>query len=181
MDNNTLISICKTFINSATYVFQKELLISQIKKRDIIIKSQIRPSFPLSILIKFSGAEMKGQVIYSAGNEFVEQVLKVMMPYKLPVDRRKYSISAVSELANMISGRATISLAGNNTIVDITPPIVVLANAITEEDRKKCAFLKAPAVVVNLDSNIGTIEVSISFLEKIKAQDISAPVTTSQY
>ena len=83
-----------------------------------------------------------------------------MLPGKLPFEQKKMLTSCVGELGNMISGKATIELAGANSIVEITPPTVVVGKI------NRIDFHEVPTISLIMDSTAGAVEINIAFLEK---------------
>ena len=87
-----------------------------------------------------------------------EAFTKRMMPDLLPYQQKKMLHDVLGEVANMISGMASIKLAGDDDTINITPPVVIRGES--EFD-----FLKVPTIVVLLDSTIGSLEINIAFKE----------------
>ena len=81
-----------------------------------------------------------------------------MMPELLPYQQKKMIHDVLGEVANMISGMASIKLAGDNDKINITPPVVI-------RGENEFDFLKVPTIVVLLDSTIGSLEINIAFKE----------------
>ena len=98
------------FIKSAKLIFEKEIKIN-LNRKDLVKKEKPAPTLPVSIVIGVTGP-VRGQVVYSMDDNFAYSVTKAMMPNKLPNDIRKMINSAVSEVANMITGRASMLMAG---------------------------------------------------------------------
>ena len=147
------------FMESSIEVFQKVLDI-QLTKRTISIKSSSSPLFSTAITIGFVGKFIRGQVVYSLDLFFCEEISKRMMPNVLPVKRKKLLNSCIGELANIISGRATIELAGAEDIVDITPPSII------QGKNMKMYFLQVPTISLLMDSTIGSLEINVAFQNK---------------
>ena len=143
------------FIESAVDVFNQELSIS-LKKRSLNIRRSSKPSFPLAIVIGFVGASTKGQVVYSMGKEMGIKFVKKMFPNMLPIKQQEMLYDILGEVANIISGKASVLIAGNDSQVDITPPLVITGDSTFN-------FLKVPTAVVILDSVLGSLEINIAF------------------
>ena len=145
------------FIRSAVDVFNRELSVP-LKKRSLNIKHSSKPSYPLSIVIGFVGTSVKGQVVYSMTEEVGVMFVKKMFPNMLPVKQREMLDDILGEVANMISGKASIMIAGNDSMIDITPPIVITGES-------NFHFLQVPTIVLILDSSLGSLEINIAFRE----------------
>src|SRR5690554_2316363 len=108
------------FIMSAVHVFRKELGI-RLSRESLSRKDSPLPSMPISIVLGITGA-MRGQVVYSMDTSFAYDITKVMIPNKLPMERKQFVNSAVGEIGNMVTGQASIQLAGQNQRIHLTPP-----------------------------------------------------------
>jgi chemotaxis protein CheX len=92
-------------------------------------------------------------------DNFAFKVAHAMLPNKLPAEIKKMQNSAVSELANIITGQATIALAGEYDRINLTPPAVF----ITQDLRMD--FLHMPTIALTLISEIGELEINIALIE----------------
>ena len=146
------------FIASAVNVFQKELNI-HLSRKDLKKKPSPLPSFTISIVIGITGA-LGGQVVYSMDSEFATKVAHAMLPNLLPAELKKMENSAVSEISNIITGQASIALAGDKDKIDLTPPVVLMAKDL------KIDFLQVPTIGLVLISEIGELEINIALVEK---------------
>jgi chemotaxis protein CheX len=145
------------FIRGATTVFGQEVGVG-LSRKSLIRKSAPVPSLPVSIVIGITGA-IRGQVVYSMDSNFAYAVTKAMIPNKLPSELKKLTNSAVSEIANMITGQASISLAGENQLIHLTPPAVFSGTDMTVD------FLAIPTICLSFISEIGSMEINIAFTE----------------
>jgi chemotaxis protein CheX len=146
------------FINSAVSVFKKELNI-HLSRKELLKKNSPDPSLSISIIFGITGA-ISGQVVYSMDENFAYKVAQGMLPNKLPVEIKKMENSAVSEIANIITGQASISLAGESNKINLTPPVVLMASDLMMD------FLEIPTIALTLISEIGELEINIALIEK---------------
>lgn len=145
------------FIRSATTVFGREIGVA-LTRKNLTKKSAPVPSLPMSIVIGITGA-IRGQVVYSMDSNFAFSVTKAMIPNKLPTELRRLTNSAVSEIANMITGQASIALAGEDKLIHLTPPAVFTGTDMLVD------FLSIPTISLGLISEIGSMEINIAFTE----------------
>jgi chemotaxis protein CheX len=145
------------FIRSAVEVFQKEVGV-QLSRKELARKNSPVPSLPVSIILGITGF-LRGQVVYAMDREFAYRVARAMLPNKLPADVKKLVNSAVSEIANIITGQASIALAGETETINLTPPVVLTATNLTVD------FLDLPTVALSLISEIGVLEINIALTE----------------
>ncbi|SIQ12368.1 chemotaxis protein CheX [Alkalispirochaeta americana] len=144
------------FITSAVTVFQKELGI-KMTRESLVRKEAPLPGLPVSIVIGITGS-VRGQVVYSLDQSFAQDIAHVMMPNKLPSELRKLVNSAVGEIANMVTGQASIKLAGQDNIIHITPPAVFTGSDLQVD------FLEVPTICLRLLSEMGVLEINIGIL-----------------
>jgi chemotaxis protein CheX len=145
------------FIRAATDVVASEMKINMSRK-DLKLKGSPAPSMPTFIIIGVTGP-IQGQVVYAMDSNFTFEVAKAMLPGKLPADLKRMEHSAICELANMITGRASIELAGDQNKINITPPAVFTGEGI------KIDFLNLPTIALSFISSAGVMEVNIALAE----------------
>jgi chemotaxis protein CheX len=145
------------FIRAAVEVFQKEVG-AKLSRKELSRKNAPVPSMPISIILGITGF-MRGQVVYAMGPDFAYRIARAMLPNKLPADVKKLVNSAVSEIANIITGQASIALAGETETIHLTPPVVLMASDLTVD------FLALPTIAVSLISEIGLLEINIALTE----------------
>ena len=145
------------FITGAMRVFTHEIGIN-LSRKSLTRKNAPVPSLPISIVIGITGG-IRGQVVYSMDTNFAYSVTKAMIPNKLPSELRKLTNSAVSEIANMITGQASITLAGEDKLIHLTPPAVFSGTDMTVD------FLSIPTICLSFISEIGSLEINVAFTE----------------
>lgn len=149
------------FIISAIEIFEKVANI-ELKKSNLTLKKSTVPSNEISIVIGITGA-FEGQVVYSFKMHTAERVVSCMMPNATPEKQKLYMESALASLANMITGRSTILLAGKDKIIYITPPYIVLGT-----DSKDVKFIDGPTISLEFTSRFGTVEINVLLKPKIQ-------------
>lgn len=145
------------FITAVVSTFQKEVGV-KLNRNDLKIKSSPVPSKPISIIIGVTGA-VRGQVVYSMDDSMAYAITKAMLPGKLPAELKKLTNSAVSEMANIITGQASILLAGDKLKIDITPPAVFVGAGISMD------FLSIQTICLTFLSEVGSMELNIAMTE----------------
>lgn len=146
------------FIKAALETFKKELGVD-LKRNDLFLKDAPVPSKDVTIIIGVTGP-IKGQVVYSMDQNVAESIAKTMLPGKLPAEQKALINSAVSELANIITGQASIILAGDNYIIDITPPAVFSGGGASID------FLSLQTICLSFLSEIGSLEINVALTEE---------------
>jgi len=145
------------FVQAAVETFQKEIGV-RLSRKDLKVKSSPVPSQAISIIIGVTGA-VRGQVVLSLDENVAMAVAKAMLPGKLPVELKKLINSAVSELANIITGQASILLAGDHGKIDITPPAIVMGAGLRMD------FLDLQTICLTFLSEVGSLELNIALTE----------------
>lgn len=145
------------FIRSAIEVFQKEVNIT-LSRQGLAKKSAPIPSLPVSIILGTTGF-LRGQVVYSMDENFAFNVAHAMLPNRLPAEVKKLENSAVSEIANIITGQASIALAGERNKINLTPPAVFSGKNVSVD------FLSVPTLSLSLLSEIGALEINIALVD----------------
>lgn len=145
------------FVRSAVHVFQKELGIS-LTRNSLHKKNAPIPSLPVAIVLGITGF-LRGQVVYSIDTDFALDIAHVMVPNKLPSELKTLMNSAVGEIANMVTGQASIALAGSDNIINLTPPAVFSGRDMMVD------FLAIPTVCLQMLSQMGVLEINIAFNE----------------
>ena len=146
------------FISSAVNVFKKELNI-RLERKSLVKKNSPIPSLSTSIIFGITGA-VNGQVVYSMDQNFAFKAAQAMLPNKPLAEIKKMENSAVSELANIITGQASIALAEETKKINLTHPVVLMASDL------KLDFLEVPTITLNMISEIGEFEINIALVEK---------------
>lgn len=145
------------FVMAAVQTFQKEVGV-KLSRKDLKLKDSPVPGQAISIIIGVTGA-CRGQVVLSLDENVAMAVAKAMLPGKLPAELKKLINSAVSELANIITGQASILLAGDTGHIDITPPAIIMGPAVRMD------FLNMQTICLSFLSEIGTFELNIALTE----------------
>lgn len=145
------------FISAAVTTFKKELKVN-LNRNSLNVKDAPVPSKDVSIIIGVTGA-VRGQIVYSMDSNVAFAVAKAMLPGKLPAELKTLTNSAVSELANIITGQASIILAGENQKIDITPPAVFSGGGVSID------FLTLQTICLSFLSEIGSLEINIALTE----------------
>ncbi len=148
------------FVNSAKLIFDKEIHIN-LERSGIGRRKNTHSSMPVSILIGIKGP-IYGQVIYSMDWDFAYSVATAMTGKKQPHEVGEMVQSAVCELANMITGQASIGLAGDDKLIKITTPSI-----ITHPERSFDAY-DIPTVFLSFNSSIGQLELNLALQSQVQ-------------
>lgn len=105
--------------------------------------------------------KIKGQIFFEISLDTSKKIVSAMMGGIPVMELDEMGKSAISEMANMIIGNATIILSGKNINIDITPPSVLIGEDIELSNR-------FPTIEVPFDlEDMGTLKVYVSAEELI--------------
>lgn len=149
--------LANIFIRSAKEVFEKEASV-KLSRKDLVKKDSPMPTNPVAIVIGVTGM-LRGQVVYAMDENFSYHIARAMLPNKLPIDVKRLQNSAVSEIANIITGRASIALAGESGTIELTPPMVLMATDLSLD------FLHAPTICLSFICESGVMEINVALID----------------
>ena len=101
---------------------------------------------------------LEGNVFYGFKRSAARSILTIMLG-KPPAGMDQMALSALGELANMITGNAAIGLAGAGFSMNLTPPTLI------QPKGSKFTTLGCPQIVVQLEIDCGPFLVRISLRE----------------
>jgi chemotaxis protein CheX len=121
----------------------------------LTVKNTPLSSSGVSVIIGVIG-EIKGQVVFSFTEETGKNIASTMM-MGMPVDALdEMAKSALSELANMISGNASTGIAATGLTVDISPPSLITGVGVTISSNLP------KMLVVPIETTAGVLEVNVA-------------------
>ncbi|RLW68841.1 MAG: hypothetical protein B6D68_02935 [spirochete symbiont of Stewartia floridana] len=141
-------------VRSTEMIFEEEAHLD-LKRKDIERKNELAPAKPITIVIGVSGS-VNGQIVFSMERDFAYLVTEAMMVNGNPDEVGQMVNSAICEIANMITGRATIEWAGDDGRITVTPPAIFIDSDMEAE------FLQVPTVSLNFASEIGALEIDLA-------------------
>ncbi|NLL49525.1 MAG: chemotaxis protein CheX [Firmicutes bacterium] len=103
--------------------------------------------------------DLRGSLLYSFPASMALEMVKIMSGMEM-TKLDAFVTSALSEVANIISGNALTYLARNSLTCDISPPQAFVGS------KGSMAMSTEKAIVLPLITDIGTLEVSISLHAK---------------
>ncbi|NJD01565.1 MAG: chemotaxis protein CheX [Ruminiclostridium sp.] len=122
----------------------------------VYLKDSPYKSDSILILVGLTGS-IRGQAIFSMSRNLAMSIASSMMFGMPVVELDEISISAISELTNMILGNAATLLYNRGTSIEITPPSLLMGDNMTISQSK----MKTVCVPLLLE-NDGVIELDIS-------------------
>ncbi|HNZ27690.1 MAG TPA: chemotaxis protein CheX [Spirochaetota bacterium] len=145
------------FISNAIEVFEQMANI-KLEKTNLSLREDPTPSNDISIIVGIAGF-IQGQVVYSLKDHTAQRIAQALAPKSTMVIDNAFVESSIAEVANIITGRTTIQLSGQDKILHITPPTIIIGKEYS------ISFVRLKTIAVNLASRFGTIEVNIAIKE----------------
>ena len=131
------------FVQSAVSVLN-ELGISEVNPGEAGLAGQPHNGSGIVVRVGITG-QLAGHVSYDLSTDTATAIAGVMLERKI-LQYDSTVQSAITELGNMISGRAMGSLGKEGYKVDITPPVIVTDTNIHMADKERPVCLGVPLV-----------------------------------
>ena len=113
----------------------------------------------LTAIIGISG-RIEGNVLYGFSNETALAVVRRMIGEDVECYRDKLGLSAIGEIANMITGNAATQLSQAGFPCDISPPVIVASPGL------KFTTFGGSQILVTLSSSLGPLNVRFNLNER---------------
>ena len=129
----------------------------EVQRGALRIAKDLIPSKEASVIIGATGY-LSGSILYSFPKDMTLTMVKIMSGmelYKLD----SFVVSALGEVANIISGNAMTLLSANNWHCDITPPQVVIGAS------DSLSMATDVALVIPMQTAIGDFDINITLRE----------------
>ncbi len=141
------------FLSPAILVWQKELdSVLQLDGAEAVSNQFTTDS--LTAVIGVSG-QLRGNVLYGFDDDTAKAVAGKMLGCEV-TDFDEISLSAIGEIANMITGNAATILSNNGATVDISPPVLI------EPDSSNFTTMAGQQILVKFTSDLGPLHIRIS-------------------
>ncbi len=113
----------------------------------------------LTAIIGISG-RIEGNVLYGFSNETALAVVRRMIGEDVESYRNELGLSAIGEIANMITGNAATQLSQAGFPCDISPPAIVASPGL------KFTSFAGSQILVTLSSSLGPLNVRFNLNER---------------
>lgn len=144
------------FLAPAQHVWEQELK----SKLEVVSAELVAHQFTtedVTALIGITG-QIQGNVLYGFSQETANAAVEIMLGPGNNQDP-EIGLSALGEIANMISGNAATALAANGYPCNISPPVVI------EPVGSRISTLGRPQILVTFKSDVGPLCIRISLSE----------------
>lgn len=144
------------FIESSAEVLQEVAQLGT-DRGALELKDPNSPFRDVCVILGIVG-QIHGQVVYGFDDDIAKKVISKMMMGAEVNELDEMAKSALGELGNMITGKASIKLDSIGVSIDISPPTLVMAKNL------KISSINIPMIIVPLESELGTIEVYVGLV-----------------
>ena len=145
------------FFNATREVFSLMLDLNNISENPNAMEDAAGTDGRIDIAIGVTG-DLEGEIFYHFPKETTLEIVKIMsgMDFSEVDD---FVTSAIGEIANIISGKALVSLSQEKIICDILPPKIIIA----EENPPDDTMLKSST---RITTDIGDVDLDIRLKAK---------------
>ena len=145
------------FVESSLDVI-RELLGSKVEREEIRLRKKAIPILDVAVIVGLVG-QVEGRVLFDMSQETALRIASKMNEEELSKfdDLAK---ATITELGNMITGRAVTKLAEMGFKFDVTPPAVFSGENMAISDPE------IEALVVPIKTELGKIEINVAVREK---------------
>lgn len=123
------------------------------KRGELSARAKMFKSQEITIVTGVTGG-LQGQVLYGMSSQTALNVGSAMLGNEIN-ELDELAISALAELANMISGNSTTRLAEAGYVADITPPSVVQGSELR-------VLTVEAALIIPVITSFGVIEINVA-------------------
>jgi len=145
------------FVEASVSVM-KETLGFDVKREQISLKSKAVPILDIAVIVGLVG-QVEGRVLFDMKMETALNIVSQMNDEKITTFD-ELAKATITELGNMITGRAVTKLAELGYKFDVTPP------AIFSGTNMEISDVDIEALIVPIETPLGRIEINVALREK---------------
>ena len=119
----------RAFCQAAEKVLSYLLNEEPVRGKPVFQTGAAIPLQEVNVIIGVTG-DLKGQINFGMDKNTAQAIAAAMMMVESLPELNEMAVSALSELANMISGNATILISESGANSDITPPSITMGSAV---------------------------------------------------
>jgi len=136
----------------------KETLGIDVKREQISLKSKATPILDVAVIIGLVG-QVEGRVLFDMKLQTALNVVSKMNDETIS-KFDELAKATITELGNMITGRAVTKLSEMGYRFDVTPPAIFFGKEM------EISNAEIEALVVPIESSLGRIEINVALREK---------------
>jgi chemotaxis protein CheX len=146
-----------SFLAPAKLVWDKELKQSLDFAKAELVSHQFTTE-DITTIIGISG-KLEGNVLYGLGVDTAKRIITIMLGEEVKTWNDDLGLSALGELANIITGNAATRLSQLGYPCQISPPVMI------EPAGSRFTTNQGPQILVHFTSKVGDLRVRISLKE----------------
>ncbi len=128
--------------------------ITDVRRGGIQKKDMMHVDMDITSIIGIVG-DVRGNIAYSLTQEAGKKLASIMMMGMPVTEFDDIARSAIGEIANMITGRASAILAEAGVITDLTPPSIVFGQDIL------FVISSVQTIAIDMETQFGKIQINI--------------------
>lgn len=145
------------FVESSVSVVS-EVLGIEVERKEISLRSKAVPVLDIAVIVGLVG-QVEGRVLFDMDKKTVLNIVSKMNEEEI-TEFDELAKATITELGNMITGRAVTKLSEMGYKFDVTPPAIFTGSNMQISD------VKMEALVVPLETSLGRIEINVALREK---------------
>ncbi|HOV15685.1 MAG TPA: chemotaxis protein CheX [Spirochaetota bacterium] len=145
------------FVESSVSVM-REILGIEVKREQISLKSKAVPILDIAVIIGLVG-QVEGRVLFDMKLETALKIISKMNEEEI-TKFDELAKATITELGNMITGRAVTKLSEMGYRFDVTPPAIFMGKDMEISD------VEIEALIVPIETSLGRIEINVALREK---------------
>lgn len=145
------------FVESSVSVI-REVLQVDVKREQISLKSKAIPVLEIAVIIGLVG-QVEGRVLFDMDKKTALRIVSKMNNEEI-TEFDELAKATITELGNLITGRAVTKLSEMGYKFDVTPPAIFTGNNMEISD------IEIEALIVPIETPIGRIEINVALREK---------------
>ncbi len=145
------------FVESSVGVIT-EILGIDVERKEISLRSKAIPVLDITVIVGLCG-QVEGRVLFDMSKQTVLNIVSKMNDEEI-TDFNDLAKATITELGNIITGRAVTKLSDMGYRFDVTPP------AIFTGENMEVSDAEIEALVVPIETSLGRIEINVALREK---------------
>jgi chemotaxis protein CheX len=145
------------FVESSVSVM-KEILGIDVKREQISLKSKAVPILDIAVIVGLVG-QVEGRVLFDMKMETALKIISKMNDEEI-TEFNELAKATITELGNMITGRAVTKLSEMGYRFDVTPPAIFSGKEMEISD------VDIEALIVPIETSLGRVEINVALREK---------------
>jgi len=145
------------FVESSVSVMT-EVLGIDVERKEISLRSKAVPVLDVAVIVGLVG-QVEGRVLFDMSKKTALNIVSKMNEEEIK-EFDELAKATITELGNMITGRAVTKLSDMGYRFDVTPP------AIFAGDNMEISDVELEALVVPIETSLGRIEINVALREK---------------